>query len=71
MFRFFATCARGIEPILAGEMRELGTREIEVGRGGVQFTGNKTLLYKARERHICDYRTREIRPNTLSKGGLG
>src|SRR5437667_6387697 len=47
MFRFFATCARGIEPILAVEMRELGTREIEVGRGGVQFTGNKTLLYKA------------------------
>src|SRR5438132_13557614 len=47
MFRFFATCARGIEPVLAGELRELGAREIEVGRGGVHFAGDKTLLYKA------------------------
>jgi 23S rRNA (guanine2445-N2)-methyltransferase len=45
--RFFATCARGIEPVLAGELRELGASEVEVGRGGVHFVGNKTLLYKA------------------------
>src|SRR5436190_6607021 len=46
-FPFFATCGRGIEPILAGELRELGAKEIEIGRGGVRFAGDKTLLYKA------------------------
>jgi putative N6-adenine-specific DNA methylase len=46
-FPFFATCARGIEPILAGELRELGAKEIEIGRGGVHFAGDKTVLYKA------------------------
>src|SRR5947207_251666 len=44
---FVATCARGIEPVLAGELRELGAKEIELGRGGVRFAGDKTLLYQA------------------------
>src|SRR2546429_7083157 len=47
MDRFFATCARGIEEVLAGELRELGAEETEIGRGGVHFAGDKTLLYKA------------------------
>ena len=47
MQRFFATCARGIEFILAGELRELGAGSVEEGRGGVQFTGNRGTLYRA------------------------
>src|SRR6266446_3479106 len=47
MNRFFATCARGIESVLAGELGELSANKIEVGRGGVHFAGDKTLLYKA------------------------
>jgi putative N6-adenine-specific DNA methylase len=46
-FPFFATCARGIESILAGELRDLGASAVTVGRGGVHFAGDKTLLYKA------------------------
>src|SRR5947199_4766857 len=47
MARFFATCARGLEPILADELRELGAAEIVPGRGGVHFAGDKALLYRA------------------------
>ncbi|HYV40140.1 MAG TPA: THUMP domain-containing protein [Gemmataceae bacterium] len=45
--RFFATCARGIEPMLAGELRDLGAALVEPGRGGVQFSGDRTTLYRA------------------------
>jgi putative N6-adenine-specific DNA methylase len=45
--RYFATCARGLEPILADELHALQARDVTVGRGGVAFAGNKTLLYKA------------------------
>jgi len=45
--RYFATCARGIEPVLAGELRELGAGNIEQGRGGVHFSGDQALLYQA------------------------
>ncbi len=45
--RYFATCARGIEPALAGELRDLGAEAIEPGRGGVQFAGDRALLYRA------------------------
>jgi putative N6-adenine-specific DNA methylase len=44
---FFATCARGIEPVLAGELRELGAEGVEAGRGGVAFHGDRVLLYRA------------------------
>ena len=47
MQHFFATCARGIEPILAGELRDLGAAHVEAGRGGVAFGGDRTLLYRA------------------------
>jgi putative N6-adenine-specific DNA methylase len=47
MSRFFATCARGIEPVLADELHNLEASEVEVGRGGVHFAGDKALLYKA------------------------
>jgi putative N6-adenine-specific DNA methylase len=45
--RFFATCARGIEPVLAGELRDLGAGEVRPGRGGVHFAGDRALLYCA------------------------
>jgi putative N6-adenine-specific DNA methylase len=45
--RFFATCARGIEPVLAEELRNLGASEVEAGRGGVHFSGDRGLLYRA------------------------
>ncbi|HMC65955.1 MAG TPA: THUMP domain-containing protein [Gemmataceae bacterium] len=44
---YFATCARGIEPVLAEELRGLAARDIEPGRGGVSFSGEQTVLYKA------------------------
>lgn len=44
---FFATCARGLEPVLAGELAELGAAEIAPGRGGVAFAGDHALLYRA------------------------
>jgi len=45
--RFFATCGRGIEPVLADELRALGAAEVEPGRGGVSFRGDLALLYQA------------------------
>src|SRR5262249_24970145 len=45
--RYFATCARGIEPVLAGELRQLGADAVEPGRGGVAFAGPRELLYRA------------------------
>jgi putative N6-adenine-specific DNA methylase len=44
---FFATCARGIESVLADELRTLGAEEVEPGRGGVHFQGDRALLYRA------------------------
>jgi len=47
MSRFFATCARGLEPILAQELTNLKAREIAPGLGGVHFSGGVEMLYKA------------------------
>lgn len=45
--RYFATCARGLEPILAAELRALRAGDIVPGRGGVSFAGDNALLYRA------------------------
>jgi putative N6-adenine-specific DNA methylase len=45
--RYFATCGRGIEPMLADELRALGADAIAPGRGGVAFAGDQALLYRA------------------------
>src|SRR5258708_21427158 len=45
--RYFATCARGLEPVLANELRDLKAVNIEPGRGGVNFAGDQPLLYQA------------------------
>ena len=47
MPNYFATCARGLELLLAEEVRALGAIDIESGRGGVSFAGDHALLYKA------------------------
>lgn len=47
LINYFATCARNIEPVLADELHALGARDIELGRGGVRFRGDRLLLYKA------------------------
>ena len=47
MLNFFATCARGLEMILARELLALGAENIDPGRGGVAFQGDDALLYKA------------------------
>ncbi|MFO0879710.1 MAG: THUMP domain-containing protein [Gemmataceae bacterium] len=44
---FFATCGRGIEPILADELTQLGARDVTLGRGGVSFAGDRAMLYRA------------------------
>ncbi len=45
--RYFATCARGLEGVLADEVRALGAADVEPGRGGVAFHGDQALLYRA------------------------
>src|SRR5205807_7179937 len=45
--RFFATCARRLEPLLAGELRDLGAADVTEGRGGVHFAGDRATLYRA------------------------
>src|SRR5262249_54725713 len=45
--KYFATCARGLEPVLAQELRDLGAANVQAGRGGVQFAGEQAILYRA------------------------
>lgn len=45
--RLFATCARGLEPVLARELAGIGAGDIEPGRGGVNFSGTIATVYKA------------------------
>jgi putative N6-adenine-specific DNA methylase len=47
MTAYFATCARGLEPVLARELAALGADAVEPGRGGVRFRGDSALLYRA------------------------
>ncbi|MBI1831248.1 MAG: RNA methyltransferase [Planctomycetes bacterium] len=47
LVKFFATCARGLEKVLADELRALRADGVEPGRGGVRFQGDLSLLYRA------------------------
>ncbi len=47
MPNYFATCARRLEPLLAGELRALGAADVAEGRGGVHFAGDRAMLYRA------------------------
>jgi len=44
---YFATVARGLEPIAARELRNLGAENITEDYMGVHFSGDRTLLYRA------------------------
>jgi 23S rRNA (guanine2445-N2)-methyltransferase / 23S rRNA (guanine2069-N7)-methyltransferase len=43
----FATTAKGMEELLATELRELGAIAVEVGRAGVSFRGPLEIAYRA------------------------
>jgi putative N6-adenine-specific DNA methylase len=45
--RFFAPCPRGLEPVLEGELAELGASEILAAEGGVGFSGPMAVAYAA------------------------
>src|SRR3954447_14057037 len=47
MAGYFATCARGLEAVLARELTALGAAGVAPGRGGVAFAGEAALLYRA------------------------
>src|SRR5262245_48283912 len=46
MERFFATCPRGLEELLAKELRQLQAERIRVVGGGVSFGGDFWLSYR-------------------------
>lgn len=45
--QFFAPCPRGLEPVLADELRQLGAAAIAPTDGGVGFAGDMALCYRA------------------------
>ena len=47
MEKFFATCPRGLEPLLAEELQELNAENIHAVGGGVGFGGDFALCYQA------------------------
>jgi putative N6-adenine-specific DNA methylase len=44
---YFATAAKGVEEVLAGELRNLGIEGICVETGGVRFSGDRSVCYRA------------------------
>jgi 23S rRNA (guanine2445-N2)-methyltransferase len=46
MERFFATCPRGLELLLADELRNLKAEKIHAVGGGVHFIGDRLLCYR-------------------------
>jgi putative N6-adenine-specific DNA methylase len=46
MERFFATCPRGLEQLLAAELQELGAEKVLAVGGGVQFSGDFLVCYR-------------------------
>ena len=44
---FFAPCPRGLEAILADELKDLGATAIQATAGGVAFRGTLVLCYRA------------------------
>ncbi|MDO8704027.1 MAG: THUMP domain-containing protein, partial [Sulfuricaulis sp.] len=46
-FKLFATCPKGIEPLLADELRALGAEEVKETRAGVAFAGTLATAYRA------------------------
>ncbi|HEV2322031.1 MAG TPA: THUMP domain-containing protein [Gammaproteobacteria bacterium] len=47
LIRFFATAAKGLEPLVAEELKALGAREVKESRGGASFEGTPADAYRA------------------------
>ena len=47
MEKFFATCPRGLEQLLAEELQQLTAKNIRTVGGGVHFSGEFSLCYRA------------------------
>lgn len=47
MNKYFAICPRGLEPFLSEELRALGAEFMRETHGGVHFSGDWTLCYRA------------------------
>lgn len=45
--QFFATCPRGLEPLLQQELQALGAKQLDPTDGGVGFSGDFAMCYKA------------------------
>ncbi len=46
-FLHFAPCPRGVEPVLVDELRALGAHDAHERRGGVEFSADLALAYRA------------------------
>ncbi len=46
MNQYFATVARGLEPLVVKELEALGAQDVEPGFCGAEFKGDQALLYK-------------------------
>ena len=47
VYTYFATTSKGLEGVLADEIAALGGKRIEAGPGGVSFSGDRDLCYRA------------------------
>ena len=47
MNRYFAICPRGLEEVLADELRAVGASELRSTHGGVHFSGDWSVCYRA------------------------
>lgn len=45
--RFFATCPRGLESLLASELQDIGVQSVSQTDGGVSFAGDMPVCYRA------------------------
>lgn len=46
MNQYFATVARGLEPLMVEELEQLGAKNVQPGFCGASFAGDRTLLYR-------------------------
>lgn len=46
-FPLFATCPKGVEPLLAAELATFGASDVKERNGGVSFSGEQLVAYRA------------------------
>ncbi|NDE45492.1 MAG: hypothetical protein EB006_05540, partial [Betaproteobacteria bacterium] len=47
VFRYFAPCPRGLEQVLAEELKALGAQALRIKASGVHFEGDRACGYRA------------------------